>query len=509
MAAEAKTAEAKISTEAKKSVSEGTNPLHFKHVFTTENPGSIEEHYKIEKKLLGEGSYGTVSKGYRKTDGEKKNERAIKAIDISKITDAKRFEEEVAIQGRLDHPNIVKLYEVFKDARKMYLVMELCTGGLLFDRIVSEAEKNADSGNEGQAFGERGAANYMQQILGAMRYLHSLHFVHRDIKPENFLLQNSTQESPLKVIDFGLAKQFTTGVNMKTKAGTPYYVAPQVLAGAYDEKCDIWSCGVIAYILLCGYPPFFGDRDEDILKAVKKGDFDFPSPDWDNITPAAKDLIKLMLTVDPTKRPSAATMLDHKWLEAQADKPSGTINPNLGAELRKFTGVSKLKKVALTLIAQQLNEETIAELKNTFNILDKNKDGTLTMREIEEGMNTYKVTLPRDLQTTLKALDTDGSGSVDYTEFIAATLSTQQYLKKEVLWSAFRTFDKDGDGKISKGELRSMVGGTDDKEGSSGLEKQIEQMMKECDLDGDGEISWAEFYKMMDPTEGAAVPKMV
>jgi len=312
----------------------------------------------------------------------------------------------------------------------------------------------------------------------------------------------------LKVIDFGLAKQFTPGVNMKTKAGTPYYVAPQVLAGAYDEKCDIWSCGVIAYILLCGYPPFFGDKDEDILKAVKKGYFDFPSPDWDAITPQAKDLITQMLTHDPVKRPSAEKMLEHKWLELQADQPSGTIKSNLGSKLRKFTGVSKLKKVALTVIATELNEDAIAELKNTFNILDANKDGTLTMREIEEGMKKFEVDLPKDMQATLKALDTDGSGSIDYTEFIAATLSKQQYLKKEVLWSAFRTFDKNGDGKISRTELAVMVGGKDDGSSSSALEKQVEQMMKECDLDGDGEISWAEFYKMMDPSGDGIAPEM-
>merc|ERR1719506_2760457 len=172
--------------------------------------------------------------------------------------------------------------------------MELCTGGELFDRIVEEAEKHADEGKEGIAFDEKGAATYMQQILGAMRYLHDNNFVHRDIKPENFLLQNKSRDSPLKVIDFGLAKRFESGKDMTTKAGTPYYVAPQVLAGKYNEKCDIWSCGVIAYILLCGYPPFYGDRDSDILKMVKKGEFDFD--DWHSTSEQAKDIIKRMLT---------------------------------------------------------------------------------------------------------------------------------------------------------------------------------------------------------------------
>merc|ERR1719291_1124996 len=143
----------------------------------------------------------------------------------------------------------------------------------------------------------------MRQIMRAIHYLHKNNFVHRDIKPENFLLQHDGGDAEIKVIDFGLAKTYEVGSDdrMRTKAGTPYYVAPQVLAGSYDEKCDIWSCGVIAYILLCGYPPFYGDQDKDILKMVKKGEFEFPSPDWDDRSPESKDLITKMLTMDPAK----------------------------------------------------------------------------------------------------------------------------------------------------------------------------------------------------------------
>jgi len=310
------------------------------------------------------------------------------------------------------------------------------------------------------------------------------------------LMQNKAADSPLKIIDFGLAKRFVPGEKMKTKAGTPYYVAPQVLAGSYDEKCDIWSCGVIAYMLLCGYPPFYGDKDEDILRMVRSGKFDFPSPDWDNITPEGKDMINQMLTFDPIKRPSCEKLLDHRWLSDHADKPTGHLSKNLGSKLKNFTGVSKLKKVALTMIAQQLNEKDIEDMKNTFNLLDKNRDGTLTMAEIEEGMKQHGIALPPDLAQTLAALDTDGSGCVDYSEFIAATISTAQYLRKDVLWSAFRTFDKDGDGSITKQELKELI-----QDGEADIEKmnaQIEQIMAECDLDGDGTINFDEFVKMME-----------
>jgi len=470
----------------------------FRHIFTQEHKGNIDEYFEIERKDLGEGSYGVVNKARDKaTDAL----RAVKTIDLKKVTNAARFEKEVAIQQNLDHPHIVKLYDVFKDAKKMYLVMELCTGGELFDRIVAEAEKHADDGKEGQAFDERGAANYMQQILGAMFYLHSKDFVHRDIKPENFLLQSKADNAAIKVIDFGLAKEFKPGSKelMKTKAGTPYYVAPQVLQGAYDEKCDIWSCGVICYILLCGYPPFYGDRDEDILRRVKKGDFDFPSPDWDEITSEGKNIIQSMLTLDPAKRPSAENLLDHAWLKHQADKPTGTIGSCITKQLKSFTGYKKLKKIALTMIAQQMKEQDIEELQKTFAVLDKNRDGTLTIQEITDGLINAKMDIPSDFHETLQNLDTDGSGQIDYTEFIAASLTQKQYMKQEMIWAAFRVFDKDGDGKITKEELKAVL---QDGRAQEALGKEVDRLMAEADTDGDGTISFDEFKELID--EGTA-----
>lgn len=440
----------------------------------------------MDRALLGEGSYGTVSKGTHKDTGAL---RAIKAIDKSKISDASRFQVEVDIQSALDHPNIVKLYEVFTDAKRVYLVMELCTGGELFDRIVAEAEKHDGE----RAFDERGCATYMQQILGAMSYLHKHEYVHRDIKPENFLLQDPSEAAEIKVIDFGLAKRFVvgSGERMKTKAGTPYYVAPQVLEGNYDEKCDIWSCGVIAYILLCGYPPFYGDNDDQILKRVKKGDFEFNAADWKDVSDGAKDLIRKMLTKDPTKRPSASTMLEHPWLSSRAEASKGTVSRDLGSKLKKFNSTSRMKKVALTLIAQQLKDDDLKELRDCFSKLDVNKDGTLTLDEIRNGMVTAKVDLPEDLMDVIRHLDTDGSGNIDYTEFIAATLTKKQYMKREVMWAAFRVFDKDGDGTITKAELAQILNEQENME-------YVESMVREVDLNGDGVISFEEFQAMME-----------
>merc|ERR1719428_2172622 len=145
--------------------------------------------------------------------------------------------------------------------------------------------------------------------------MHKHDITHRDLKPENFLLETKEKDAPLKVIDFGLSCKFVKGKPLTTKAGTPYYVAPEVLKGSYDHKADVWSCGVLMYVLLCGYPPFYGDNDSEILAMVKRGEYDFPPEEWDEVSKEAKDLIGMLLKFDPTKRPECEEALSHTWFQ--------------------------------------------------------------------------------------------------------------------------------------------------------------------------------------------------
>lgn len=470
----------------------------FCHVFSKETPGHIQDFYVFEKKPLGEGSFGTVMKGTAKGSGAV---RAIKEILISKVKDPARFEAENDIQRHLDHPNIVKLYEVFKDAKKYYLVMELCTGGELFDRIIDEAEK---SGRHGVAFSETRASTYMMQIMRAINYMHTKHYVHRDIKPENFLMQSKDPDAEIKVIDFGGAKYNPDHADMTTKAGTHYYVAPQVLAGKYDEKCDIWSCGVVAYILLCGYPPFFGARDADILRMVKKGKFDFPSPDWDGRTAASKSFITSMLTLDPGARPSAQALLEHEWLLKVASSAAPfALHHEMLDKLKVFNSSSKMKKLALTVIAQEMKDSDLAELKKEFQALDQNGDGTLEPEEIKQVVANMKTADGSSFDAAafsdiLFKLDTDGSGKVDWSEFMAAMISRKDYIEESVMWRAFMKFDLDGDGQITKAELKQLISDQDGDEDAIELTKSVEAMIEEGDLDKDGMISFEEFKELLE-----------
>jgi calcium-dependent protein kinase len=288
---------------------------------------------------------------------------------------------------------------------------------------------------------------------------------------------------------------------MSTKACTPYYVAPEVLAGKYTQQCDVWSLGVLIYVLLCGAPPFFGDSDAEVLQRVKKGHYDFDMPAWDAISRDAKDLVQKMLVMDPNKRYSAEQALHHRWVEKLAPNASDAVLSSAAFEnLKAFRSQNKLKKAALTVIAQQICEDSIKDLKEMFYALDKDGDGTITVEEMQDGIHKMGIEIPANLQKIMEEVDSDGSGVIDYTEFLAATLDKRQYIQEDVCWAAFRVFDLDGNGKITKDELAKVLSANHSEsiEGVLGMERdEIEKIVADVDQDGDGELDFEEFMLMM------------
>jgi len=227
------------------------------------------------------------------------------------------LKNEVEILSKVDHPNIITLYDIFETKERLYLVMELVTGGELFERIVQREQ-----------YKESEAAIVMKQLFAATAYLHTLGIVHRDLKPENLLLENENEDTPIKLTDFGLSKIYSTEM-MQTACGTPGYVAPEILElGGYDTAVDLWSAGVILYTLLCGYPPFYNENPAILFETIMKGTYHFHSPYWDGISKEAKDLISKLLVVDPKQRLTAEQALQHDWFQKAVDKA-------LPADMRK------------------------------------------------------------------------------------------------------------------------------------------------------------------------------
>ncbi|EGR28784.1 protein kinase domain protein, partial [Ichthyophthirius multifiliis] len=312
-------------------------------------------------------------------------------------------------------------------------------------------------------------------------------------KTRKLLYLTKHDDSPIKVIDFGLSKNFDQNVSMQTKAGTPYYISPEVLDGKYDQSCDIWSAGVILYILLSGVPPFFGDDDSEILQAVKKGVFTYEIPEFEGVSKSAKDLISQMIT-KPEKRYKPEQVLNHPWMKEELKNKNKQLPLNFNA-LKNFTQHHKLKKVALSFIASQLSENEISELGKLFRQLDKNGDGVLTIDEIRDGLTNSSDKNLEEVRKVISSIDTDGSGKIDYTEFLAATMEKSLYMKEDKLHQAFKMLDQDGNGKITKQELKAVLGR--DQSFAKQNDNYWDDMIKEVDKNGDGEIDYNEFIDMM------------
>lgn len=442
----------------------------------------ILDDYDI-KRELGEGSYGQVKLGTHKRTGI---DRAIKMIKTNEIPEEERnaMLKEVSILKSLDHPNIIKMFDMYQDETYYYIVIEYCSGGELFDRV-----KNNSDG-----FSEKEAAGYLRQLLSALSYLHARQIVHRDLKAENLLFENEKIDANMKLIDFGVSCEYFKGKKLKETLGTPYYIAPEVLLQSYDEKCDIWSCGVIMYIILCGYPPFSGDDDKEIIENVKKGDFIFDS-DWDGRSEEAKALIRKMLQMNPKKRISASDALKDPWITNNNTKP--VLKQSVLENLFSFHMNSRFRHAIVTFMASILvSKAEKEELLMAFQALDADGNGVLTIDELKEG---YKRIYPafteeeinHAVQTVVNNIDVNGSGQIDFTEFVVASVNQQKLLTKHSIGKAFKMFDNDGDGNIDRKELKLVMGGV------NLSDDEWDKLINQYDADKDGKISLEEFTNML------------
>ncbi|CAI5483455.1 unnamed protein product [Closterium sp. Yama58-4] len=454
-------------------------------------PAEISDHFVMGKEL-GKGQFGVTHLCTDKKTGEQLACKSIAKRRLSTKEEVEDIRKEIAIMHHLaGHPNIVTLRGAFEDKQNVHIVMELCAGGELFDRIAARGH-----------YSERAASGLIKTILSIVDYCHQKKIIHRDLKPENFLLANKREDAPLKVTDFGLSVFFKDGEVFTETVGSAFYVAPEVLKGKYGKESDVWSCGVILYILLSGAPPFYGSTEKQIFNAVLKGNADLVGEPWPHISDAAKDLVRRMLTLDPHKRITAADALRHPWVAADkaSDKPLGAA---VLKRIQKFSAANKMKKLALKVVACNLSREEISGLKKMFKEMDKDGSGSITYDELREGMRRLGSPIPPDqLQQIMEAADVDNSGTIDYTEFITATMQMNSVEKEEHILAAFKHFDKDGSGTITVSELREAL------EDEGMLEPgDIEQIIEQVDTDKSGTIDYEEFAAMMRQQQGGGPEK--
>ena len=287
------------------------------------------------KGVLGNGNYSVVRRG---VDQDTNENVAVKVIDRRKLTkdDELSLKIEVQVLGKLNHQNIIKMYGWYAEGKQYYIVTELMNGGELFDRIVKK-----------EFYSEVDAQKVVKTLATVIKFIHDQGIVHRDLKPENILLTDDTDHATIKIADFGFARPVAAGLT--TACGTPGYVAPEIINGRpYGKSVDVWSLGVITYILLCGYPPFYHTNQTQLFKAIREGKFAFDSPYWDPISDSAKDLISKCLTVDVHKRLDIDGVLAHPWIAKEAETKNIT---NVLGELKKFNARRKLRAAIKAAIA--------------------------------------------------------------------------------------------------------------------------------------------------------------
>ena len=440
---------------------------------------NIFDEYELKEKL-GEGAYGSVYKVQQKYTNYL---RAVKAIK-KKHVDSSEFYNEIEVLKALDHPNIIKLFDCYQDKSYYYMVEEYCSGGDLFDYIQKE-----------KFFTERKAGTIFNQLLSAVNHLHKKRIVHRDLKPENIvLIEAKNKEVFIKLIDFGTSITIK-GKNLTQELGTIYYIAPEVFMNNYNEKADIWSCGIILYTMLCGHPPFCGNKENIIKSKILHSKLVFPSKEFKSVSNEAIEYIKHLLSYKPEQRPSAEEALNNKWLISMINDGNNKLSDYIITNLIKFRTTLGLQKATVSFLANQISiNEEIKKLKEEFDKIDVNKDGEISKKELIQCLESIYPSQEAKLRANaiFKEIDFNNDGSINFSEFLTVNIQKEKLLNEETLDRAFRMFDLDGNGYITIEELKkTMPLEITTKAGWRNL-------VSEVDKDGDYQISFNEFKEMME-----------
>ena len=448
-----------------------------------------------KKNFLGEGAFASV---YLVQNKITESIRAMKIIKKSSTCTEEEEQEiinEINILRTMDRPNILKIFEFYSNNESYSIITEYCPGGELFNEI-----------SENGPFDEKYSAYVMFQIFSAINYCHSMNIIHRDLKPENILIvdRNNNGFPRIKICDFGTSLMVEKGGVQKKLVGSSYYIAPEVLKKNYNQKCDIWSCGVILYILLSGRPPFGGEDDNEIMSNVITGQYDLNSKPFNRISKSAKDLIKKLLIMDKDKRISAQEALNHVWFKEKKSKElynqinDDNIIKRLLNNLKNYKSDSIIQETALAYLVHNFPQmKDVVNACKLFSQIDANGDGKVTRKDLLKGLrNKIKSeTLDKDVALMYKNLDMDNNGFIEYEEFVRAAVSKEYFMNDNVLRFAFRYFDKDDSGEITFDEIEDVFKKSISEK--SDIHNTLKQIIKEVDLNGDGVITFDEFAHVM------------
>ncbi|KAJ9555419.1 hypothetical protein OSB04_010033 [Centaurea solstitialis] len=433
----------------------------------------IFKRYRFGREL-GRGEFGVTYECQSTETGEKV---ACKKISKSKL------------RAEIDVEDVRREVEIMR-----HLPVHPKHRGELFDRIVAKGH-----------YTERAAAIVIKTILEVVKVCHKHGVIHRDLKPENFLYANKGETAPLKAIDFGLSIFIEPGVRFKEIVGSPYYMAPEVLRRNYAEEVDVWSAGVILYILLCGVPPFWAETEEGIAQAIIKGDINYRRDPWPRVSEDAKNLVKSMLNPNPYERLTVEEALGNHWILNAHKVPNIPLGEHVRSRIQQFSLMNKFKKKVISVVAENLPDEQVTGLKQMFQEMDKDNNGSLTFEELKDGLCSIgdQPLDDPDVQMLMEAVnELNGThrptlmktGCLNCDEFMMIAVHLKRISDDDHLRQAFHHFDKNNNGYIEFDELKECLF---EEHQSSHNEKMVQDIIHDADLDKDGRISYPEFAAMM------------
>jgi len=423
------------------------------------------------------------------TEYETGKKFALKIMSNQEKMNFELFVKERDILQMLNHPNIMTFVEAHTNKIGYYIVSELYEGGELFDRIVDH--KNPLT--------ETRVSNLVRTMLLAIQHCHSKNIVHRDIKPENFVFKTMEKDSEMVLIDFGCAKQVDDDTPYKDLVGTPYYLAPEsavghkyVRTGLVLKSSDIWSIGVIAYVMLTGRPPFNGQTNTEIFQNIIKKPLKFPAKV--KLSKPFIDFCQLMLKKSPKRRLKLEAALAHQWVQGKSTS-ADKVSEDVIRVLRQFNQQSKLKKAITKTLAANMGLEPQKKIKEQFDRLDKNGDGALSANELSLlllDMGFTKAKAQQEAEKIIKSTDDDKSGEIEFNEFAQIWQRKLLSVNDSYIRAVFDVLDEDSNGTIEAHELAKVL----NMKGEEADEK-IAELIMEVDADGDGVINFDEFYSAM------------
>lgn len=448
------------------------NPLQRKN-FVDIIYDDIHQFYSFDPIPMKKTFTGVIHRAHQYSDHSK---RIIKTIAK---TEYEGTSTEVNILRQMDHPNLVRIYEVFEDRNAIHIVMEHCVGGNLLDFILNT-----------HTMSERLAGTIFQQICSAALYLHRNGIIHRNLKLELFMFRYADDPQSLTLIDLGVAKADSIGSRHSIK-GTTQYMPPESFDRCCTEKYDAWSLGVIMYTILSGSPPFNGKNQREIIQKIKTKELKFVLPVWVGISDSAKELLIRLLDKDPESRMSTSEALAHSWVVNNSGSTDIEYEIQID-KILKYSNSKTFRKTVLNYMATQCTPDEIKEFIRLFRNLDTNSDGELSCSEFCKILETSTVT-KEEILKIFDSVDLDRSGTISLNEFLGMMIDERVYMNETKILLAFDKFDVEGSGSITLDSFRKAL----DCDSDISNQELWRSMMAEADLNNNGEISYEEFAKMV------------